>query len=205
MTTNDATIEDAADRGLVNSALIKANQIGTLHETVLAMLVALGKGLTLVVSHRSKSPNDDMEAHIALATNALGLKAGGGANTERLVKYHAVATQMARLERGGVDATPIEGKRHRRGPLRERRADQRGDSDCGRRGGRQLAEQRRPAALPGRHAPRHVGGHGRGGASRRRCVRGRGTFRDRRGTSGAPRRGRARGLRVPRGESPRRR
>ncbi len=109
VTTNDATIEDAADRGLVNSALIKANQIGTLHETVLAMLVALGKGLTLVVSHRSKSPNDDMEAHIALATNALGLKAGGGANTERLVKYHAVATQMARLERGGLDATPIEG------------------------------------------------------------------------------------------------
>jgi len=109
VTTNDATIEDAANRGLVNSALIKANQIGTLHETILAMLVALGKGLTLVVSHRSKSPNDDMEAHIALATNALGLKAGGGANTERLVKYHAVATQMARLERGGVEATPIEG------------------------------------------------------------------------------------------------
>ncbi len=107
VTTNDATIEDAADRGLVNSALIKANQIGTLHETVLAMLVALGKGLTLVVSHRSKSPNDDMEAHIALATNALGLKAGGGANTERLVKYHAVATQMARLERGGTYASAL--------------------------------------------------------------------------------------------------
>jgi enolase len=52
VTTNDATIESAADRGLVNAALIKANQIGTLHETVLAMLVALGKGLELVVSHR---------------------------------------------------------------------------------------------------------------------------------------------------------
>jgi enolase len=104
VTTNDATIERAADLGLVNAALIKANQIGTLHETVLAMLVALGKGLELVVSHRSKSPNDDMEAHIALATNALGLKAGGGANTERLVKYHAVATQIAQLERGAGGA-----------------------------------------------------------------------------------------------------
>jgi enolase len=108
VTTNDATIERAADRGLINAALIKANQIGTLHETVLAMLVALGKGLDLVVSHRSKSPNDDMEAHIALATNALGLKAGGGANTERLMKYHAVATQIAQVERGGSASRAIE-------------------------------------------------------------------------------------------------
>jgi enolase len=87
VTTNDRTIERAAGQGLINCALIKANQIGSLCETLLAMLVALGKGLDLVVSHRSKSPNDDMEAQIAVAANALGLKAGGGANTERLVKY----------------------------------------------------------------------------------------------------------------------
>ena len=96
VTTNDATIEMAASRGLINTVLIKANQIGTLYETLLAMLVALGKKMELVVSHRSKSPNDDMEAQIALAVNALGLKAGGGANTERLVKYHAVTELMER-------------------------------------------------------------------------------------------------------------
>jgi len=96
VTTNDRTIETAAEKGLINSVLIKANQIGTLYETLLAVLVCLGKGLELVISHRSKSPNDDMEAHIALAANALGLKAGGGANTERLVKYQAVTTQMER-------------------------------------------------------------------------------------------------------------
>jgi enolase len=99
VTTNDATIAMAASKGLVNTVLIKANQIGSLYETMLAMLVALGKGMELVVSHRSKSPNDDMEAQIALAVNALGLKAGGGANTERLVKYHAV-TEL--LQRGAV-------------------------------------------------------------------------------------------------------
>jgi len=97
VTTNDRTIEMAASRGLINAVLVKANQIGSLYETLLAVLVTLGKGLELVVSHRSKSPNDDMEAHIALATNALGLKAGGGANTERLVKYQAVTTQMERV------------------------------------------------------------------------------------------------------------
>ncbi len=97
VTTNDRTIEMAAEKGLINSVLVKANQIGSLYETLLAVLVTLGKDLNLIVSHRSKSPNDDMEAHIALATNALGLKAGGGANTERLVKYQAVTTQMERV------------------------------------------------------------------------------------------------------------
>jgi enolase len=98
VTTNDKTIEQAADQGLINTALIKANQIGSLYETLLAMLVALGKELELVVSHRSKSPNDDMEAQIALAANSLGLKAGGGANTERLVKYQAVSELLLRLD-----------------------------------------------------------------------------------------------------------
>ncbi len=96
VTTNDATIAMAASKGLINTVLVKANQIGSLYETIIAMLVALGKGMELVVSHRSKSPNDDMEAQIALAVNALGLKAGGGANTERLIKYHSVTELMQR-------------------------------------------------------------------------------------------------------------
>jgi phosphohistidine swiveling domain-containing protein len=105
VTTNDRTIETASDQGLINAALIKANQIGSLYETLLAMLVALGKGQDLVVSHRSKSPNDDMEAQIALSVNSLGLKAGGGANTERLVKYQAVTELMLKVaEAGGENA-----------------------------------------------------------------------------------------------------
>ena len=99
ITTKDSTIEACADNRLINTALIKANQIGTLSETMLAILVALGKGLDLVVSHRSKSPNDDMEAQIALAANALGLKTGGGANTERLFKYSAVTKIMKGMEK----------------------------------------------------------------------------------------------------------
>jgi enolase len=94
VTTRDSSIEFAADAGLNNCTLIKANQIGTLSECLIAMMVALGKGSELVVSHRSKSPNDDMEAQIALAANAVGLKAGGGANTERLVKYGSVMKTM---------------------------------------------------------------------------------------------------------------
>ena len=103
VTTNDRTIEQAVDKQLINSVLIKANQIGTLYETLLAILVSLGRRMNVIVSHRSKSPNDDMEAHFALAINALGLKCGGGANTERLVKYQAVATQMDKVTRASAD------------------------------------------------------------------------------------------------------
>ena len=99
VTTKDTVIEESADKKLINTALIKANQIGTLSETMLAILVAYGKGLEIVVSHRSKSPNDDMEAQIALAANALGLKTGGGANTERLFKYGAVTKIMKAMEK----------------------------------------------------------------------------------------------------------
>ena len=95
VTTKDSTIEQCAKNGEINATLIKANQIGTLSETVLAMLSSLAYGADLVVSHRSKSPNDPFEAELATAMNALGMKAGGGANTERLQKYGRVMEILA--------------------------------------------------------------------------------------------------------------
>jgi len=87
VTTKDSTIRMCAEQGLINTVLVKANQIGTMSETLLATRTGKELGLALVVSHRSKSPNEVMEADIAFAVGALGLKCGGGANTERLVKY----------------------------------------------------------------------------------------------------------------------
>jgi enolase len=94
VTTKDSTIKRCAEQGLINTALIKANQIGTLSETLLATRTAKEMGLALVVSHRSKSPNEVMEADISFAIGALGLKCGGGANTERLVKYGRIVELM---------------------------------------------------------------------------------------------------------------
>src|SRR4030042_214590 len=95
VTTKDSNIENCAKNGEINASLIKANQIGTLTETVLAMLTSLAYGAELVISHRSKSPNDPFEAEIGTAMNALGVKCGGGANTERLQKYGRVMEILA--------------------------------------------------------------------------------------------------------------
>jgi enolase len=100
VTTKDSTIQRCAQEGLINTALIKANQIGTLSETLLATRVAKKMGLALVLSHRSKSPNEVMEADISVAVGALGLKCGGGANTERLVKYGRVVELMEMAKKG---------------------------------------------------------------------------------------------------------
>jgi len=110
VTTKDSTIERCAKNGEINAALIKANQIGTLTETVLAMLTALGYGAELVVSHRSKSPNDPFEAELSTAMNALGLKCGGGANTERLQKYGRVMEILALAQVAHQEITPEQRK-----------------------------------------------------------------------------------------------
>lgn len=100
VTTKDSTIEECAKNGEINAALIKANQIGTLSETILAMLTATAYGAELIVSHRSKSPNDPFEADIATALDAVGMKCGGGANTERLQKYGRVMEILAVAQSG---------------------------------------------------------------------------------------------------------
>ncbi len=110
VTTKDTNIENCAKNGEINASLIKANQIGTLTETVLAMLTSLAYGAELVVSHRSKSPNDPFEAEIGTAMNALGVKCGGGANTERLQKYGRVMEIIALAKAAQRETTAAERK-----------------------------------------------------------------------------------------------
>jgi enolase len=100
VTTKDSTIRRCAEQGLINTVLVKANQIGTLSETLLATRAAKEHGLSLVVSHRSKSPNEVMEADIAFAIGALGLKCGGGSNTERLIKYSRIVELIELAQKG---------------------------------------------------------------------------------------------------------
>ncbi|MDY7009657.1 MAG: hypothetical protein SVV80_02760 [Planctomycetota bacterium] len=108
VTTKDTNIIKAIEDGLMNTVLVKANQIGSLCETLLATNAATSRGAALVVSHRSKSPNDTMEADIGFAVDAVALKCGGGSNTERLIKYARITELMGMLVKGVKVTRPLE-------------------------------------------------------------------------------------------------
>jgi len=74
--------------------LIKLNQIGTLSETLQAIEMAMRKGWTAVVSHRSGETEDVTIADIAVATNAGQIKTGAPSRTDRVAKYN----QLLRIE-----------------------------------------------------------------------------------------------------------
>ncbi|MFH2203662.1 MAG: phosphopyruvate hydratase [Elusimicrobiota bacterium] len=71
-----------------NSILIKLNQIGTVMETVHAVLKAHGAGFMSVISHRSGETEDPFIADLAVALNAGAIKTGAPCRSERLAKYN---------------------------------------------------------------------------------------------------------------------
>jgi enolase len=92
--TNTKFLEKGIKMGVANSILIKVNQIGTLTETLEAMLMAARAGYTAVVSHRSGETEDSTIADIAVATNAGQIKTGSLCRTDRICKYN----QLLRIE-----------------------------------------------------------------------------------------------------------
>jgi enolase len=92
--TNTKFLEKGIKLGVANSILIKVNQIGTLTETLEAMLMAARAGYTAVVSHRSGETEDSTIADIAVATNAGQIKTGSLCRTDRICKYN----QLLRIE-----------------------------------------------------------------------------------------------------------
>jgi len=92
--TNTRYIKQGIDMGIANSVLIKVNQIGTLTETFAAIEMTKRAGYTAVISHRSGETEDTTIADIAVATNALQIKTGSLARSDRLAKYN----QLLRIE-----------------------------------------------------------------------------------------------------------
>lgn len=71
-----------------NAVLIKPNQIGTLTETLDAILVTHDSGQSAVISHRSGETEDSFIADLAVATGAEEIKSGAPARSERTAKYN---------------------------------------------------------------------------------------------------------------------
>lgn len=71
-----------------NAILIKVNQIGSLSETIDAILLAQQNKYKISVSHRSGETEDTTIADLAVAVNADFIKTGSLSRSERLAKYN---------------------------------------------------------------------------------------------------------------------
>ncbi len=86
--TNTKRIRKGVEMNATNAVLIKMNQIGTISETIDAMILAKSAKQKLIVSHRSGETADSTIADLAVALNAEYIKTGAPSRTERLVKYN---------------------------------------------------------------------------------------------------------------------
>ncbi len=103
--TNTERLSRGIKMGVTNSILIKANQIGTLTETLDAIRMAHRAGFTAVISHRSGETEDTTIADLAVALNAGQIKTGAPSRTDRVAKYN----QLLRIEEELYDAAVYPG------------------------------------------------------------------------------------------------
>lgn len=99
--TNTKRLQEGIDKRVANSILIKPNQIGTLTETMNAILMAQKNGYTAVVSHRSGETEDSFISDLAVATNCGLIKTGSISRTDRLAKYNQLLRIEEELGEGG--------------------------------------------------------------------------------------------------------
>ena len=92
--TNTERLSQGIRQRIGNSILIKANQIGTLTETLDAISMAHRAGYTSIVSHRSGETEDTTIADISVAVNAGQIKTGAPSRSDRVAKYN----QLLRIE-----------------------------------------------------------------------------------------------------------
>lgn len=94
--TNTEYLRQGIESGCANAILVKVNQIGTLTETLEAMVMAQRAGYAAVVSHRSGETEDTTIADIAVAMNAGQIKTGSMSRSDRMAKYN----RLLRIEEG---------------------------------------------------------------------------------------------------------
>lgn len=97
--TNTEFIKKGIDVGVANAVLIKPNQIGTLSETVDAILLAQSNNYRTIISHRSGETEDTAIAHLAVASGAGQIKTGSFSRTERLSKYNELLRISEKINR----------------------------------------------------------------------------------------------------------
>jgi enolase len=92
--TNTEILRRGIKEGIANAILIKVNQIGTVTETVNAVLMAQEAKYGAMMSHRSGETEDSTIADLAVALNTGMIKTGSASRTDRMAKYN----QLLRIE-----------------------------------------------------------------------------------------------------------
>ena len=86
--TNTKLLKKGIEEKVGNAILIKPNQIGTLSETIDAVMMAKKAGYKTIISHRSGETEDTSIAHIAVGLGAGQIKTGSMSRTDRIAKYN---------------------------------------------------------------------------------------------------------------------
>lgn len=86
--TNVERLAKGIKEKVANAILIKVNQIGSLSETIDAIILAQRNKYKVVVSHRSGETADTFIADLAVAVNADFIKTGSLSRSERVEKYN---------------------------------------------------------------------------------------------------------------------
>ena len=86
--TNVKFLSKGIKEGCGNSILIKVNQIGSLSETLDAIVMAHRNGYTTITSHRSGETEDTTIADIAVAAGSGQIKTGSLSRSDRMAKYN---------------------------------------------------------------------------------------------------------------------
>jgi enolase len=103
--TNPLFLNKGISERCGNSVLIKANQIGTLTETLKAVSLAHENNYSAILSHRSGETEDTTIADISVATNCGQIKTGAPCRSDRTAKYNQlirIAEQLGDRAKYGV-------------------------------------------------------------------------------------------------------
>jgi enolase len=86
--TNTKLLKRGIEEKAGNAILIKPNQIGSLSETIDAVLMAKKAGFNTVMSHRSGESEDNSISHLAVGLGTGQIKTGSLSRSERIAKYN---------------------------------------------------------------------------------------------------------------------
>lgn len=97
--TNTRLLKRGIEEKAGNAILIKPNQIGSLSETIDAVMMAKEAGFNTVISHRSGETEDASIAHLAVGLGAGQIKTGSLSRSERICKYN----ELIRIQEGNPE------------------------------------------------------------------------------------------------------